>query len=108
VSDNTIEMTSSKGAKWKTTGPLPEVWLPWVAHIGVTIMWLAIYVHRVPDPYSDEFGLGVLAGALVWPAIGAGRLAGGDWLWKVLAGGLLLGMYLVFRLYLPHLLRLAQ
>jgi hypothetical protein len=103
-----MELSSSQSAKWKTAGPLPEIWLPWVAHVGLTITWLALYVHRLPALPSNELGVGVLAGALVWPAIGAGKLARSGGYWALVALGLRVGQFLMFSLYLPDLLRLAQ
>jgi hypothetical protein len=105
VSENTIEMTSSQGAKWKTSGPCPEDFLPWVAHVGLTITWLALYVHRMPGMASHELGIGVLAGAVVWPAIGAVKLFKGGLGWWIVAVSLWAGLFMVFSLYLPNLLQ---
>jgi hypothetical protein len=98
-------MSSSRGAKWETSGLPPEDLLPWVAHAGLTITWLALYVHRMPGAASHELAIGVLAGALVWPAIGAAKLFKGGLGWWIVAVSLWTGLFLVFSLYLPALLR---
>ena len=105
MSENVVEMTNSHASKWKISGPPPEDLLPWVAHVGLTITWLALYVHRMPGMASHELGIGVLAGSLVWPAIGAAKLFKGGLGWWTLAVSLWVGLFMVFSLYLPGLLQ---
>lgn len=101
-----MEMTSSQGAKWKQPGPPVQHWLPVVAHVGVTCLWLAIYVHRFPmELASPKFGVGVLAGALVWPMWGGAKLLGAPtqpWA-KVLGGAFMMLQVGLFMLFLPYL-----
>lgn len=107
VSD-TIEMSSSKSAKWTQPGPPVEHWLPFVAQAGVTCLWLAMFVHHFSFPVdlaSQEFGISVLAGTLVWPLWGGARLAARPsawWAW-VLGGLIMASQVVLFLTFLPYL-----
>ena len=103
-----IEMTSSESAKWKQPGPPVEHWLPFVAQAGVTCLWLAMYMHHFDFPVdlaSQKFGVSVLAGTLVWPLWGGGRLAAAPtgWWARGLGVFIMASQVVLFVTFLPHL-----